>query len=142
MSVTVTTEESTSNRQIITAANHAFFSDLATDSGGEGTAASPYDLLLGAWGSCTNMTLQLYARRKGWPLEKVATHLTKEQQGNRTIFRKEIQLWGALSQEQVAALDRIAEKCPVNQMMMNNKLGSQTVERKMTLVSDDLSLTS
>lgn len=134
MTVTVTPQEPGSNRQILTAANHTFFSDLDSDSGGEGTAPSPYDLLLGAWGSCTNMTIQLYARRKGWPLENVSTQLSKTRKGSHTLFLKEIRLWGPLTPQQVETLEAIAEKCPINQLIMGGKEGAQSIERHVVLV--------
>lgn len=134
MTVTVTPQEPKGNRQIITAANQTFFSDLSADDGGEGTAPSPYDLLLGAWASCTNMTLQLYARRKGWPLENVSTQLSKTRKGSQTLFRKEIRLWGALTPQQVDALESVAEKCPVNQLIMGAKPAAKSIERSIVLI--------
>src|SRR5918912_837515 len=62
-------------RQEIDAGAHTFFADEPVDDGGDNTGPTPYDLLLGALGACTSMTLLMYARRKGWPLEDVEVRL-------------------------------------------------------------------
>jgi putative redox protein len=81
------------------------------------TAPEPYDLLLAAWGSCTNMTLQLYAARKQWPLEQISTQLEKITQDGQMVLRKQIRIEGPLTPDQVQRLKMIAEKCPVNQLI-------------------------
>src|SRR5881227_732636 len=97
--------------------------------GGTDTGASPYDLLLAALGACTSMTIGLYARKRGWPLEKITVSLrqskihaedcddceTKEGKVDR-IWR-EIHLEGSLTDEQRAKLMEIADKCPVHQTL-------------------------
>lgn len=135
MTVTVTTEEAASYRQVITAANHTAFADMSVASGGEGTAPDPHDLLLAAWGSCTNMTLQLYARRKGWPLEKAETTLHEAREPDGTLIQKDIRLWGDLTPEQVDSLKAIAEKCPINQLVMGGKGRIKQVDKTISLVT-------
>src|SRR6187200_1537060 len=62
--------------QEIVAGRHQLRSDEPTSAGGTDTGPTPYDLLLAALGSCTSMTVSLYARRKGWPLEEVTVLLS------------------------------------------------------------------
>ena len=61
--------------QQITAGRHRLAGDEPTAAGGTGTGPTPYDLLLAALGSCTSMTVAMYARRKQWPLASVRVRL-------------------------------------------------------------------
>jgi putative redox protein len=110
-------------RHIITANGHTFFADIPTEKGGQNTAPDPHQLLFGAWGACTAMTIQMYARRKGWPLEDVRITFEEEHRpGKKPIIKKCIRIAGPnLSEEQVRKLERIAEKCPVNQLITGEK---------------------
>src|SRR5207244_8603608 len=62
-------------RQEVTAGNHRLVADEPAEAGGGDAGPDPYALLLAALGACTSMTLRLYARRKGWPLEEVTVEL-------------------------------------------------------------------
>ena len=105
---------------------HRLVADEPTAVGGTDTGPGPYDFLLAALGSCTSMTVALYARRKGWPLESVRVRLrhakvhaadcadceTKVALLDR--IECDVELVGRLDAEQRARLLDIANKCPVH----------------------------
>ena len=97
--------------------------------GGTDTGPSPYDFLLVGLGTCTSMTISLYAQRKGWPLDSVTVLLhhskihaidcaeCETKVGKIDRIEREIQLTGALTTEQRAKLMEIADKCPVHRTL-------------------------
>ncbi|GAA0336758.1 hypothetical protein GCM10009087_54040 [Sphingomonas oligophenolica] len=93
-----------------------FLVDEPVAFGGLGTGPNPYDLISMALGSCTAMTVRLYAERKQWPLDKVrvrVVHLRGTLKA-RDTFEREIDLRGGLDEEQRARLIDIAMRCPVH----------------------------
>ena len=115
--------------QDISVGRYRFTADEPTSAGGTDTGPTPYDFLLAALGSCTSMTLALYARRHQWPLEAVTVRLrqskihaadceeceTKPAMLDR--IELDVELSGALTQEQRARLLEIANKCPVHRTL-------------------------
>ena|SRR6185503_2691645 len=108
---------------------HQLTADEPEELGGNGTGATPYDLLLAALGSCTSMTVGLYARRRGWPLEDVTVRLHHERvhetdcedcfEHPRRIERinLSLELVGPLTDEQRDMLRQIAARCPVHKTL-------------------------
>jgi len=101
----------------VTAGAHHLVADEGPAVGGTDTGPSPHDFLLVALGSCTVMTLRLYAERKGYPLRKVTTKLSQRKDGAATEMAREITLEGDLDDDARARLLEIANKCPVHKTL-------------------------
>jgi putative redox protein len=127
--VTVTSLANLRN-EVSYGANHTFITDEPIAAGGEDAGPDPYTLLLAALGSCISMTSMLYARRKGWPLEKVTVHLRQKRihvkdctdcgqniEGYIHRIERSVSFAGDLSDEQRARLQEIAHKCPVHRTL-------------------------
>ena len=115
---------------------HAWVSDEPKDAEGDDLGPSPHELLLSALGSCTAITLLMYARRKQWALEEISVQLTHDRvpaadcadcteeernaagpNGRIEIIRVDISVRGALDAEQTACLREIADRCPVHRTL-------------------------
>ena len=129
----------------VTGEGHGFVVDEPTSYGGNDLGPTPYELLLAALGSCTAMTVTSYARRKGWPLERVTIRLTHdrihaddcegcEDPASRIDrITREVGLNGALDDEQRARLLQIAAKCPVHRTLTSQP---QIVDRVLEPAAD------
>ncbi|HWV08174.1 MAG TPA: OsmC family protein [Pseudomonas sp.] len=99
---------------------HTLHSDVSTELGGEGSAPEPHDLFDAALGACKALTLALYAKQRGLPLEgldvKVNRDDSAERQGTYRL-NVELTLHGALDDAQRQQLLRVADKCPVHKLM-------------------------
>ena len=107
--------------QTIVVGRHRLTADEAEAAGGTDIGPSPYELLIAALGTCTSMTVSLYARRKEWPLEDVTVNLRHAKIGVEGTLvdriERDITLHGSLSDEQRARLLDIANKCPVHKTL-------------------------
>ena len=115
--------------QEIVAGRHQLRGDEPVSYGGRDEGPGPYDYLLIALGTCTSMTIGLYARRKQIPLENITVALrhsrthardcedceTKEGMLDRIDL--EIEMTGSLTPDQHARLMAVAGKCPVHRTL-------------------------
>jgi putative redox protein len=126
--VTVTEAGSGTYTQQITAGQHRLVADEPKPIGDD-AGPTPYDLLLAALGSCTSMTLRMYADRKGWPLERVRVTLRhsrihakdcaecESSVGFVDQIDRDIELSGDLDDTQRQRLLYMADRCPVHQTL-------------------------
>src|SRR5205809_6678447 len=116
-------------KQAIAAGQHRLIADEPVSAGGGDAGPDPYDYLLASLGICTSMTVGFYARRKQIPLENITVslwhsrihatdcHECETRYGIVDRIDVEVELSGALSAEQHAALMDIAAKCPVHRTL-------------------------
>jgi putative redox protein len=114
--------------QRITIGKHELLSDEPRPTGDD-AGPTPYDLLLGALGSCTSMTVRMYARRKDWPLDQVRVTLRhsrihaedcadcETRIGMIDHIDLDIELIGGLDDTQRQRLLLIAGRCPIHQTL-------------------------
>lgn len=124
--------------QIMLDGRHMIRADEPAMAGGGDGGPNPYELLLMSLGSCTSMTVSMYAARKKWPLEQVVVRLRQErihmqdcadcEKPDALVQRieKTIELVGALDAEQRQRLREIADHCPVHKTL-TSKIVIETV---------------
>jgi putative redox protein len=91
--------------------------DLLPASGGAGNDPDPHALLDSALAACTLLTLQLYAKRKQYPLESVEVSLVHDEDDAVYRMDRQVTLGGALSQQQKDDLMRVANACPLHKAL-------------------------
>lgn len=109
--------------------NHYMVADEPTSYGGNDFGPSPYELVSAGLSACTAMTVQMYAKRKDWPLENIEVHTSygkdhaidcedcEADTAKIDTFHREIKLTGDLDEKQIARILQIADKCPVHKTL-------------------------
>ena len=110
---------------------HVVSSDEPRDTGGDDTGPSPQELLAASLASCTAITMEMYAARKGWDVGEVevSAEYSPAERGCPTSFRIIVRFPDHLSDEQVERLRQIAAKCPVHRTLDGEVMFTETVER-------------
>ena len=115
--------------QEVSAGKYRFQVDEPTSLGGTEAAPDPYDYVLAGLGACTSMTVGFYARKKQIPVESITVSLShsrihaqdcedcETKEGMLDRIDVDVQLTGALTPEQRAALMTVAGKCPVHRTL-------------------------
>jgi putative redox protein len=118
-------------RHDITVRTHRLSADEPQESGGEDTAPSPQELLAASLASCTAITMEMYAKRKGWNVGgiEVEARFAPAERGAPTKFDLVLRFPESLSQEQVERLQVIAAKCPVHRTLDGEVMFNEAVER-------------
>lgn len=130
MSEVIVTSLTNLQNEVQYGANHTLITDEPVEAGGDGAGPDPYTLILAALGTCTSMTVMLYARRKQWPVEKVTVKLRQrrvhakdcqecsgDEEGYIHRIEREVTFQGELSTEQLDRLQEIVRKCPVHKTL-------------------------
>jgi putative redox protein len=109
---------------------HRLTADEPKASGGEDLGPNPQELLAASLASCTAITMEMYAKRKGWNVDgmEVDCDYTPAERGCATTFKLVMRMPAHLSEEQVERLQVIAAKCPVHRTLEGEVLFDERVE--------------
>ena len=109
---------------------HRMTADEPEDMGGEDMGPSPQELLAASLASCTAITIEMYAKRKGWNLDglQVDCDYTPAERGAVTRFELVMRMPAHLSDDQVERLQTIAAKCPVHRTLEGEVAFEERVE--------------
>jgi putative redox protein len=118
-------------RQSIKIRDHHLTIDEPSDKGGDDTGPSPQELLAASLAACTAITMEMYAKRKGWDVGdvEVACDYTPPERGCPTRFNLVMRFPDSLDDEQVERLRVIAAKCPVHRTLEGEVMFDERVER-------------
>jgi len=109
---------------------HRLTADEPKDAGGDDLGPSPQELLAASLASCTAITIEMYAKRKGWNVDgmEVDVDYLPAERGSVTRFRLIMRLPAHLEDEQVEKLRQIAAKCPVHRTLEGEVAFDERVE--------------
>ena len=110
---------------------HVLAADEPKEHGGGDEAPSPQELLAASLASCTAITMEMYAQRKGWDVGgvEVTCDYTPADRGCPTRFQIVMRFPDGLSEDQVERLRVIAAKCPVHRTLDGEVMFDERVER-------------
>jgi putative redox protein len=118
-------------RHTVKVRSHELTVDEPRDQGGGDSGPDPQELLAASLASCTAVTMEMYAQRKGWDIGgiEVTAQYTAAERGCPTRFNLVLRFPDNLSDEQVDKLQVIAAKCPVHRALDGEVMFSERVER-------------
>ena len=118
-------------RHEISIRQHGLAADEPTEHGGSDEAPAPQELLAASLASCTAITMEMYAARKGWDLSDVEVSVDYQpaERGCPTRFELVLRLPADLPADQAERLTTIAAKCPVHRTLEGEVMFSERVER-------------
>jgi putative redox protein len=118
-------------KTVMTAGNHELVADEPEQMGGGNTGPDPYDYLLMSLGSCSVITVRMYAERKKWPVEDIYMELRhfkehaedcedcEDPKARIDKIEKELIVKGDLTDDQLDKLLEISKKCPVHKTLLS-----------------------
>jgi putative redox protein len=114
----------------VTAGDHTFTVDEPESAGGDDAGPSPQELLAAALASCTAVTMEMYAQRKGWDTSGLAVDVqyTPAERGCPTKFELVLKMPAHLDEQQIERLKVIAAKCPVHRTLEGEVMFHERVE--------------
>jgi putative redox protein len=118
-------------RHAVRVRDHTITVDEPLTAGGEDAGPDPQELLAVSLASCTAITIEMYAARKGWEIGNVEVDVdyTPAERASPTRFELVLHLPDEIPDDQVERLRTIAAKCPVHRTLAGEVLFAERIER-------------
>jgi putative redox protein len=118
-------------KHVVQVRQHRLLADEPTDQGGDDSAPNPQEILAASLASCTAITMEMYAQRKGWDIGgvEVEAQYTPAERGCPTRFELTLRFPADVPDEQVERLRVIAAKCPVHRTLDGEVMFDERVQR-------------
>ncbi len=131
MKVTAHRSDHESYRHSVDIRDHQIVIDEPEQAGGSDEGPSPQELLAASLASCTAITMEMYAKRKGWEIHPlgVSVEYTPAEPGGQTTFSLDLRLPSNCTEEQRERLQVIAAKCPIHRILE----GEVVFENRVTI---------
>jgi putative redox protein len=125
-----TAEQRENLRHDVRVRSHTITADEPREHGGDDAGPSPQELLAASLASCSAVTMEMYARRKGWNIDglRVDCEYTPAERGHPTQFKLVMRMPAHLSEEQVERLASISARCPVHRTLEGEVAFDERVE--------------
>lgn len=123
------TEKANEYPQILHVRAHSFRADVVPDSGSTDSAPGPHDYFDAALAACKTLTATWYAKRNGLPLERVESHVERDDSEERKgVYKLRVRLafHGPLSDEQRKKLYDVVARCPIHKLMTTTDVVIET----------------
>ena len=113
----------------ITAGSHTIVCDQPASVGGSDGGPDPKELLLVSLGACAAQTIIMVAPQRGWDIQELTVTVSATKAaGQQEVYSEDIEVKGNLTDKELDAIKRVAERCPV----MRSFVGSKTVNAAIT----------
>jgi putative redox protein len=123
------TERPNTFPQVLHVRSHVLHADVGPDAGGTDSAPDPHDYFDAALAACKTLTATWYAKQKGFPLERVESHVerddAKERQGT-YVLKVRLAFHGPLTDEQRTKLYEVVSRCPIHKLMTTTDVQIET----------------
>jgi putative redox protein len=126
MSISIRRDGTTGTRHILKIRNHEIPVDASPAGGGSDAGPEPHDLYDASLAACKALTVLIYARRKGIPVEDIEVVVDSEERKGVYRLKSGLRLTGDLTEAQRDELLRVAGKCPVHKLMTEVKTEIET----------------
>jgi putative redox protein len=123
------TEEAGSFPQQLRVRSHSFRADVGESAGGTDSAPGPHDYFDAALAACKALTATWYARRQGFPLERVESHVERddrEERKGKYVLKVRLAFHGPLTDEQRTKIYNAVAACPVHKLMTTTDVVIET----------------
>lgn len=113
----------------ITAGSHTIICDQPSANGGSDGGPDPKELLLGALGACAAQTILMMAPQKKWDIDELTVTVSYSKPGGQETYTEVIEVKGNLSQSELDAIKRMAERCPVMRAFTGTKTINASIKK-------------